>query len=246
MSVTIDDLMQFYRSPLGRISRRLIADTMLPLAPVQGQRVLGIGYVTPYLSRLRPDAERVMAFMPQRQGVTHWPQDAPSLSALVDPLELPLTDSAVDVVIAIHALEHLFDLEEFMQELWRITAPGARVILVVPRRRGFWAQRDTTPFGHGHPFSQNQLARLLKDHSFTPEVWREALYLPPSNFAPLLKSARMFETLGRLLGSGLAGVMLVRARKEMYPAVTRRRRAPQFANIPGLVSQPAWPTGHLR
>lgn len=246
MSVTIDDLMQFYRSPLGRISRRLIAETLLPLVPAQAQRVLGIGYPIPYLNRLRQDAERVMAFMPQRQGVTHWPQGSPGLSALVDPLELPLTDSAVDVVIAIHALEHLFDLEEFMQELWRITAPGARVILAVPRRRGFWAQRDTTPFGHGHPFSQNQLASLLRDHSFTPEVWREALYLPPSNFGPVLKSARLFETMGRWFGAGLAGVMLVRARKEMHPAVTRRRRMPHFSQIPGLVSQPVWPTGHIR
>jgi len=181
MFVAIDELLQFYRSPLGRISRRLIQDVIAQMtAGASGQRVVGLGYSAPYLRRATQNAERVMAFMPARQGAQVWPKEEASCTALVDPLELPLTDSAVDLVIANHLFEFAREPEELMQELWRVTAPGARLIIVVPRRRGLWAQRDNTPFGHGHPFSRNQMHRLLQGHSFTPEVWREALYLPPA------------------------------------------------------------------
>ncbi len=76
---------------------------------------------------------------------------------LCDPLEMPLTDSAVDLIIAVHAFEHITDAEELMRELWRVAAPNARLIVVVPRRRGPWAATDNTPFGDGNPFSRTQL-----------------------------------------------------------------------------------------
>lgn len=242
MFVAIDELLQFYRSPLGRISRRLIQEVMAKMTDgATGHRVVGLGYSAPYLKRVTQGAERVMAFMPARQGAQVWPKEGPSSTALVDPLELPLTDSAVDLVIANHLFEYAREPEELMQELWRVTAPGARLVIVVPRRRGLWAQRDNTPFGHGHPFSRNQLHRLLQDHSFTPEIWHEALYLPPSNFGPVLKSARLFESLGRFAGPAFAGVMVVRARKEMFPAVTRKRRDRKMVRLPEFAPQPAYP-----
>jgi len=242
MFIAIDELLQFYRSPLGRISRRLIQDVMAQMTQnASGQRVVGLGYCAPYLKRVTQNAERVMAFMPGQQGAQVWPKDAPSCTALVDPLELPLTDSAVDLVIANHLFEFSREPEELMQELWRVTAPGARLVIVVPRRRGLWAQRDNTPFGHGHPYSRNQLHRLLQAHSFTPEIWREALYLPPSNFGPVLKSARIFEGIGRFAGPAFAGALVVRARKEMFPAVPRKRRVRQLVKMPDFSPQPAYP-----
>ena len=50
-----------------------------------------------------------------------------------------------------------------MRELWRVTAPNGRLIVVVPRRGGFWAQADNTPFGSGYPFSRGQLEKLLPE-----------------------------------------------------------------------------------
>jgi SAM-dependent methyltransferase len=150
---------------------------------------------------------------------------------------MPLTDAAIDLVIAVHAFEHIGDAEELMRELWRIAAPNAKLIVVVPRRRGLWAQRDNTPFGTGNPFSGPQLEKLLRDHSFTPEVWRDALFLPPSQSGLVLKSTRFFERAGRLFGPTLAGVTIVRARKEAFPAVPRRKRIERFVRIPELAPQ---------
>lgn len=240
MAYDVQQLIAFYKSPLGRISRALVREQVMDLVgPTRGQRVLGLGFATPYLRFTLATAERVIAAMPARQGASSWPREGPSRTVLCDPLELPLTDSAVDLIVAVHAFEHIADAEELMRELWRVAAPGARLICVVPRRRGIWAQRDTTPFGAGHPFSGRQLDALLRDHSFVPEVWRDALFVPPTHSRLILKSTRFFERAGRLFGPAFSGVMVVRARKEAFPAVPRRKRAARLVRIPDMAPQAA-------
>jgi SAM-dependent methyltransferase len=161
---------------------------------------------------------------------------------LCDPLEMPLTDAAVDLIIAVHAFEHVSDAEELMRELWRIAAPNARLIVVVPRRRGMWAAADNTPFGDGNPFSRPQLERLLRDHSFVPEHWREALHLPPWNHRGVIRFAKFLEGFGRLFGSLFAGVIVVSAKKELFPAVPRRKKLERYVRVPSLAPQAAMET----
>lgn len=240
MTPDVKGLIGFYKSPLGRITRSLLREQVRALAgDVSGQRVLGLGFATPYLRSMLAPAERVIAFMPQRQGASSWPREGPSRTVLCDPLEMPLTDAAVDLVVAVHAFEHVGDSGELMRELWRVCAPNARLIVVVPRRRGLWAQRDNTPFGTGNPFSRSQLDHLLRSHSFTPEMWADALFLPPIDWPPLLKSARLFERTGRILGSTLAGATCVCAKKQMIPAIARRERTARFVRVPELTPQTA-------
>src|SRR6185436_7017979 len=194
MTPDVNRLIGFYKSPLGKISRALVREEIIRMAgSIAQRRVLGLGFASPYLRFTLEKAERVLAFMPARQGASAWPREGPSHTVLCDPLEMPLTDAAVDLVIAVHAFEHIVDAEELMREIWRVAAPNARLVVVVPRRRGFWANADNTPFGDGNPYSRGQLDRLLRAHSFVPEAWREALYLPPSNNRLVLKSARFFE-----------------------------------------------------
>lgn len=231
----VNRLISFYKSPLGRIARALVRERIIAMAgDVKGKRVLGLGFATPYLRFALKPAERVVALMPARQGASAWPREGPSTTVLCDPLEMPLTDAAVDLIIAVHAFEHVADTEELMRELWRVAAPSARLIVVVPRRRGLWAQRDNTPFGTGNPFSKRQIEDLLRMHSFTPEVWSDALFLPPVQGNFVLRWARGFEAVGRLLGPTLAGVTCVRARKELFPAVTRRVRKERYVRVPTL------------
>ncbi len=235
MTPHVARLIEFYKSPLGKISRALVREEIVRLSGnVRGLRVLGLGFATPYLRFTLAEAERVLAFMPARQGASAWPREGPSHTVLCDPLEMPLTDAAVDLIVAVHAFEHVTDAEELMRELWRVAAPNARLVVVVPKRRGMWAAADNTPFGDGYPFSRGQLERLLRDHSFVPEQWRDALYLPPSQRGIVLKSTRFFERAGRLFGPTFAGVHCVMARKEMFPAVPRRKRAERYVRVPAL------------
>ncbi len=235
MTPDVTKLIEFYRSPLGCIARPLVRDPVLALAgDVSGKRVLGLGFASPYLRAMLAPAERVVVLMPARQGASVWPRERPSHTLLADPLEMPFTDASFDLIVMVHALEHAADAEEQMRELWRIAAPGSHLVVVVPRRRGPWASRDNTPFGYGNPFSRSQLDNLLRAHSFVPEIWRDALYLPPFDWSPVLKSARVFERGGRLFGSTLAGVIVTKARKEQFPAIARRLKAERLVRVPEM------------
>src|ERR1700739_1850021 len=106
MTIDVIDLRDFYSQRLGIVARRLINRGIRARWPeAEGQRVLGIGYLTPYLGLFRDSSERCIAFMPAAQGVLKWPTSRPTLAALVDELSLPLPDAAVDRILLIHALE---------------------------------------------------------------------------------------------------------------------------------------------
>ena len=241
MTPDIQKLLKFYRSPLGNLARELVRKPILDFAGnVEGKRVLGLGFATPYLRFALEPAERLLAFMPARQGASSWPREGPSVTTLCDPLEMPLTDSSIDLVVMVHGLEHAADSEELMRELWRIAAPNAQLIIVVPRRRGLWSTRDNTPFGFGNPFSRGQLERLLNAHSFEAERCRDCLYLPPSQNQISLNAVSFFERFGRLLGPTLSGVIVLSARKKSFPVVPRRIRAGTFVRLPELVPQTAF------
>src|SRR5246500_3111312 len=106
MSYDVVDLRDFYAQRLGTVTRRFVGRGIRARwADTRGQRVLGIGYATPYLGLFREEAERCLAFMPSVQGVVKWPSANPTLASLVDEYELPLADASVDRVLLVHAPE---------------------------------------------------------------------------------------------------------------------------------------------
>src|ERR671915_2213218 len=125
MSIDVIDLRNFYAQRLGVVARRFISrGVRARLNDTRGQRVLGIGYAGPYLGLFRDEAERCLAFMPAAQGVVKWPTVRPTLSALVDDLELPLPDASVDRVLLVHALEMSQNPTALLREVWRVLASG--------------------------------------------------------------------------------------------------------------------------
>ena len=218
------DLRNFYAQQLGVVARRFVSRGIRArLKDAHGLRILGIGYATPYLGLFRGEAERCLALMPAPQGVVRWPSTRPALAALVEEDELPLTDSAVDRVLLVHALEMSSDPAELLRETWRVLAAGGRLVAVVPNRRGLWARMDTTPFGQGRPYSRTQIMHLLRDTWFTPTGWGEALYVPPIPRRWFLRSAGAWERTGATLSAPFAGVHIVEATKQVYRAIPARR-----------------------
>lgn len=204
------------------------------------QRVLGVGYATPYLGLFREEAERCLAFMPMSQGVVKWPTERPTLASLIDPYEMPLSDSSMDRVLLVHALEMSEDAGALLREVWRVLNAGGRLLAVIPNRRGLWARMDTTPFGHGRPYSRTQIVQLLRDAWFTPTSWGEALYIPPVSSGWFLRSSVAWERTGAVLWGPFAGVHLVEATKQVYRAAPARRERRQLmpALNPALAPTP--------
>ena len=119
MSIDVVDLRNFYAQRLGIVARRFVGRGIRRrFADTRGTSVLGVGYAIPYLGLFRGEAERCLAFMPAVQGVVKWPTNRPGLAALVDELELPLPDAAVDRVLMVHALEMAHDPTVLLREVW--------------------------------------------------------------------------------------------------------------------------------
>ena len=247
MSIDVVDLRAFYAERLGTVARYFVGRGIRNLwSDTQGLRMVGIGYAGPYLGLFREEAERCLAFMPAAQGVVKWPTVRPTLSALVDDLELPLPDASIDRVLLVHALENSQNPTALLREVWRVLASGGQLLAVVPNRRGLWARMDTTPFGHGRPYSRSQITSLMRDAWFTPVSWSEALYIPPIQRGWFLRSAVAWERVGATLSAPFAGVHIVDATKQVYRPVPARRekRVLVPALKPALAPSPSTTVRH--
>ena len=231
------DLRDFYETQLGAMARRMIRRGVRSMWPdVKGQRVLGLGYATPYLRQFLTEAERTLAFMPASKGVLHWPSEGRGLTALVDEAELPLPDLSVDRVLLVHGLESSEYQRDMLREAWRVLTGEGRLLIVAPNRGGIWARLERTPLGWGQPYSAAQLSRLLRDNMFTPTRSRRALYIPPLRTRALLRSAPAWERIGSRWFPTFGGVVLVEAGKQLYAsnlqAERKRFRRPIVVSFP--------------
>lgn len=238
MHVDIVDLRQFYHSLLGRVAEHAISMALSSLwARLPDERLVGLGFAIPYLDRFRAEAERTFAFMPAGQGAVNWPPGEASATALVFDEELPLPDASIDRVLMVHSLEFAENPRETLKEAWRVLAPGGRLVIVVPNRRGVWARLEHTPFGWGRPYSRGQLTALLRETNFTLGAFAEALLFPPSKIRAVLRLRSSFERMGRLAWPAFSGVIVVEAQKRLYQGLPVAARASRRVFVPVLAPQ---------
>lgn len=234
MFLDVVDLRSFYAQPLGVVTRRLLVRAIRARWPdARGQSIMGLGYATPYLGIFREDGEHTFAFMPGAQGVVKWPSASPTLSSLVSETALPVRDAMIDRVIAVHALEMTPHAADMLREVWRVLAPGGKLLLVVPNRAGPWARMDSTPFGQGQPFSRTQLVSLLREALFTPVGWHEALWMPPFQRKWLMRAAPAWERVGATLSLPFYGLHIVEATKQVWRPVPVKKKREVRVFAPG-------------
>ncbi len=214
-------LSQFYDTPLGQRSRRLILRALRQIWPnVRGRRLLGYGFAEPYLRAFQPEAERCIAALPEGlSGAMPWPREA-SLTTLVQEDALPFPDAFFDHILVVHGLEEAEGLRPLLRQLWRVLAPEGRLLLVAPNRASLWAQIERSPFGQGRPFSRNELDTLLRGALFVPESWQRALYAPPIASRALTGSGTGWERFGSRFFFSIGGVHIVEAGKSLYAPAT--------------------------
>jgi SAM-dependent methyltransferase len=219
MPLDVHELVAYYDCPAGQVARRVVLTRVRAIwHNLAGQRLLGVGHATPYLRTFVPEAERVVAAAPAHQGAQAWGSDEQSAVAVAEERHLPFPDAMFDRILLVHGLETAEAQRPFMREVWRLLTPDGRLIIVAPNRTSLWAQLETSPFGHGQPYTRAQLERLLKETMFVPEHWDTALHMPP--FRRRRPSFGMgWERVGRRMWPKLAGVHIVEASKSMYQPV---------------------------
>ena len=229
MRRSVEDLRSFYGEPAGVLARRMLARRLEEAwGEANGCDVLGLGYATPWLDAF-VGARRAVAAMPGGQGVELWPSVGRNRTLLVDDRRLPFAAGAFDRVLLVHALEEADDALALMLEAVRALAPAGRIIIVAAARGGLWSRSESTPFGHGRPFTRRQLERLVREAGLEPTAWAQTLYVPP--WGPLLPMAEGFEQVGRRVAPGAAGVILLEAARQAYAHV---RPSGATQAVPGL------------
>lgn len=138
------------------------------------------------------------------------------MTCLTDAMALPFEDAQFDNVLVAHGLEEAQMLPELLTELWRITRPEGRIIVIASNRSGLWARSDRSPFGAGRPFSRRQLRSVLKNVGFMPTVWSGALYIPPLGMMTGKTVLNVTEAFGETVWPGFSGLVLVEAIKRLY------------------------------
>jgi SAM-dependent methyltransferase len=220
---------EFYGSARGAVTARLVRERLAAMWPsLRDESVLGLGYSMPYLRLWRDQATRCIALTPAHIGAARWPAGVPNLSCTAEEDCLPFADLTFDRILIVHGLEMAENARRLLREAWRVLKDDGRLLIVVPNRSGMWAYWDSTPFGHGLPYSSGQLGRLLAGALFRVERRDACLWMPPSPFRVVLRSAPLLERAGRHLTPALAGVTLTEAVKDVYAAmpiqaVMRRR-----------------------
>lgn len=237
------ELDRFYRSRQGQVARQMIGRRLAAIWPdAKGLDVLGLGFATPYLEPYRADARHCVCFMPAAQGAVITGTDCCAV-ALGEETHLPFPEALFDRVLLVHVLEEAESLQASLREIWRVLAPEGRVVIVTAARSGIWAWLDSTPFGHGRPFSRAQLNQLLDDALFEPTAWSRALYAPPWKWSTNTRIAQMWENNGERFWPGLGGVLMVEAVKRTMAlrpragTVPARRKALE-TSARGALSRP--------
>jgi len=230
VALDVVDLREFYVSSLGRLVRDVLrrhVSGLWPSGPLgrgEDERLLAVGFGTPYLRPLMECGWQVMAMMPPELGVVFWPREGPNRACMADLSHLPLPDACVDRAVVVHALELAADPDALLDEVWRVLKPNGRMVVMVPYRRGLWAFSEATPFGYGRPYSSAQLRNLLKDHDFVLEYKTKAFLLPPLFSRLGVWVSSWVEAVLAPVLSAFGGVLVVEAVKQLYtPAMVKRK-----------------------
>lgn len=225
----------FYGTRLGITARRLVTrrvERILAdrLAAQQTSGIAaGLGYSRPYLQLLDRAFSKVIGLQTASGEALKWPRGAPARMAVADEGGLPLLPTSLDLVLMVHGLELAHDQAALLDECWRVLNSHGRLVLVVPHRGSIWSGSERTPFGHGQPYSVNQIRDMLGTRDFEVVAIHHALTLPPSHSFLYPRLAPLFERLPKLFG----GVLIVDARKMVYSV----RGAPAAAK--GRILRPA-------
>ena len=218
----VHGLRDFYATPAGLVAARLLREQLRLLWPPRpGDRVLGLGYASPFLRIWRSEGTQCIALLTAQLPRWRWPRKAPSATVVGAEEQLPLPDLAFDRVLLVHGLEHSENARRLLREAWRVLKDDGRLLVVVPNRHGLWAYRERTPFGHGHTYSARQLEALLRRQMFDVERRAAALFVPPFQGRLLLRGAGAWEKLGQRLYPRIGGAVILEAAKdfgELLPA----------------------------
>lgn len=230
-------LREFYSGTLGQAAASALLRAIRRVWPdCAGDELAILGFALPFLTSFGRDCKQIIPMMPAYQGAMAWPSSSANRMLMVNERLLPLPPESINRLLVIHTVENSRAAGKMLEELWRVLTPGGRALLVVPNRRGIWAQAASTPFGCGQPFTLQQLGKRAGAKRFTLASYRTCLFTPPVARRWFLRFAPLLEWLGTLLLPESGGVILMELEKQIYASIPEpvREEVREIGLMPAL------------
>lgn len=104
---------------------------------------------------------------------------------------LPFDDESFDLIAATDVLEHVAEERRALDELRRVSAPGAALLLTVPAYRWLWTSEDEN-LHHQRRYTRRRLVEAVRRSGWAPltATYFNTLLLPPIALARRLPRRR--------------------------------------------------------
>lgn len=227
MACTVKQLCDFYKTPLGEVVQVYINDIVKKFIPesTKNQFILGLGYVTPYLTRKLIPKNTVLSFTFDKMGGITWPNTTCSHTAIVHENHLPLTNKSVDKLIVVHGLECCQNSKQLLAEINRISAPDGEILIIFPNKAGVWSHTSNTPFAHGEHYTMSQINDVLSKGGWCIQAEERFLYFPPTQSLYTQSFFAPVEMMGSYFFPYFSGLNAITAKKRTI--ITPHQSAPQ-------------------
>lgn len=237
----LNDFISFYNTELGIKVKKTITKKIINFWPElekefsnkenvdfkhkhkhKKQPLLGIGYTSPYLKFIENDYYENISILSRKMTIDFIENSNTEDKNIISNLyRLPFKDSSIDKIIILHSLEFSNNQSRFLREIWRILKDNGKIIFIVPNRLSIWSKIHKTPFGHGHPYSPQQLEKLLLNSMFTLTRLDIDVFVPPIHINFFNKFLIFLHYIGKKIMSAtggfiFGGVLIAEARKEIY------------------------------
>ena len=216
MACTVKQLCDFYKTPLGEVVQVYINDIVKKFIPESTniQFILGLGYVTPYLTRKLIQKNAVLSFTFNKMGGITWPNTTCSHTAIVHENHLPLANKSIDKLIVVHGLECSKNREQLLTEVNRIVAPDGEILIIFPNKAGIWSHTSNTPFAHGDHYTMSQLNDALSKDGWHIKAEERFLYFPPTQSLYTQSFFAPVEMMGSYFFPYFSGLNAITAKKQ--------------------------------
>ncbi|MFB3883990.1 MAG: class I SAM-dependent methyltransferase [Thermodesulfobacteriota bacterium] len=200
---------QWFATPIGAFVKKYEAGLILDLLrPVQGEILLdagcGTGIFTLDILSFGPRVIGLDISRPMLIRAAEKARGYPFQAILADMSHLPFQDSSFDKVVSVTALEFIRDAKPAVNELFRVTKKGGRIVVATLNRLSPWASRRRALAKEGHALFKEAIFRSpdeLKSLSPVEGVIRTAIHFQKDE-APDRVPEREQEGQGRGLNTG--------------------------------------------
>jgi ubiquinone/menaquinone biosynthesis C-methylase UbiE len=155
---------QWFTTPIGALVKRYEVELILDLLdPRSGETVLdagcGTGVFTLDILSFGTHVTGVDISLPMLLRAMKKSKEYSFQAVLADMSTLPCLDNAFDKVVSITALEFIEDAKGAMEELFRVTRQGGRIVVATLNRLSPWADRWRVEAKNGHSLFKKAIFR---------------------------------------------------------------------------------------